>query len=205
MKRHSLVAAIALSLALPASAYAAGSVAQPIDALDNALINVMKAANQHQSFMQRYQMLRPAVERALNLPQILQTSVGVLWPQVPQAQQAQLLNVFTQYTVASYVHSFSGYNGQSFRTMPGLQSVGAQKIVATELVPSSGNPTKLNYVMSNNNGEWQATDILFEGTISKIAMQRSDFSSLVAPGDATRLISLLQRKVSALSGGALSS
>ena len=155
--------------------------------------------------MQRYQMLEPAVQRALNLPVILQNSVGLLWPQIPQNQQARLLKVFTQYTVASYIHSFDSYNGQSFRLLPGTRNISTGEIVQTELVPPSGSPTKLNYVMTNNNGQWQATDVLFEGTISKVAMERSDFSSLVSPGNASQLISVLQRKVASLSGGALKS
>jgi phospholipid transport system substrate-binding protein len=206
MNRHILMAsATAIALAFPASSFAASAETQPIEALDNALISVMKAGNQHQSFMQRYDMLKPAVERAFNLPQILQASVGAGWSQIPQAQQAQLLKVFTQYTVASYVHSFNGYNGQSFRMMPNTQNVGGQQVVATELVPHSGTPTKLNYVMNNANGQWKATDILFDGTISKVATTRSDFSSLVQSGNANQLISVLQRKVSSLSGGALTS
>ncbi len=206
MNHYRLLAAlVSFSLAVPASAFAASAATKPIEALDNALISVMKAGNQNHSFMQRYSMLEPVVQRAFNLPQILQSSVGAAWPQIPQAQQAQLLKVFTQYTVATYISSFRGYNGQSFKLMPQTQSVGAQKIVATELVPPSGAPTKLNYVMSNNNGEWQATDILFQGTISKVAIQRSDFSSLVSPGNASQLISMLQSKVSSLSNGSLKS
>ena len=203
MNRYRLATAALLPLAFTVSALAANTITQPIETLDTTLINVMKAANHRQSFMQRYDMLKPAVERAFNMPQLLQASVGAEWAQIPQAQQAELLKVFTQYTVASYVSSFRGYNGQSFKLMPGTRSVGASRIVATELVPPSGTPTKLNYVMSNTNGQWKATDILLEGTISKVATTRSDFSQLIQPGNATRLISVLRKKVSALSGGAL--
>lgn len=209
--RRAFLASSALAvapLALPAAAFAQAQApapaVQPIEALDNGLIAIMKAGSQHQSFMQRYQMLKPVVEQAFNLPQILQISVGLEWSQIPAAQQAQLQQVFRQYTVAAYVHSFDGYNGQSFRIL-GARPLGAQRIVDTELVPRSGDPTKLSYVMTNAGGQWKATDILFNGTISKVATQRSDFSSLVSPGNATRLITELQRKVAYLSGGALKS
>ena len=206
MNRHIFLATtMVFPLVFPASAFAANAVTQPIETLDNTLISVMKAANQRQSFMQRYAMLKPAVEQAFNMPQILETSVGMQWPQIPQAQQAELLKVFTQYTVASYVYSFKGYNGQSFKLMPETRNVGAARIVATELVPPSGTPTKLNYVMSNSNGQWKATDILLEGTISKVATTRSDFSGLIQSGNAQHLIAVLQHKVAALSGGALKS
>lgn len=189
--------------AFAASTTAASTTSQPIQSLDSALIAVMKAANQHESFMQRYTMLKPVVERALNLPQILKDSVGPLWPQVPSAQRARLLRVFTQYTVAAYVSGFAGYNGQSFRLLPERVTSGSPTVVATELVPSSGTPTKISYMMSNKAGHWQATDILFRGTISKVAMERSDFGNMVRPGNASVLIAQLQKKVASLSSGAL--
>jgi phospholipid transport system substrate-binding protein len=57
--------------------------------------------------------------------------------------------------------------------------------------------------MGDDGGTWQATDVLFNGTISKVAVQASDFSSEVSTGDATQLIAALKSKVAALSGGAL--
>lgn len=196
-----------LPFAVPA-AFAASSdtaVTAPVQALDSALIGIMKAGSQNQSFIQRYGMLKPVVENTFDLPEILQVSVGLLWSQIPAAQQAQLQNVFDQYTVAAYVHGFDSYDGQTFKLMPGVRQAGAQRVVTTELVPKSGDPTTLSYVMSNVGGQWKATDILFNGTISKVATQRSDFGNAVAPGNATKLITALQHKVAFLSNGTLKS
>ena len=52
-------------------------------------------------------------------------------------------------------------------------------------------------------GEWKAVDVLADGSISRVAVQRSDFRSLLASGGAPALLGSLQRKVSDLSGGAL--
>ena len=52
---------------------------------------------------------------------------------------------------------------------------------------------------------WQAVDVLLNGSISQVAVQRSDFRASVAAGDASALIANLQRKVAELSGGALPS
>jgi phospholipid transport system substrate-binding protein len=65
-------------------------------------------------------------------------------------------------------------------------------------------PTRLDYVMTNGPDGWQATDVLLAGTISKVAIQSSDFSSEVTSGDASQLIAALKTKVATLSGGALS-
>jgi phospholipid transport system substrate-binding protein len=185
-------------------AQAATPEAQPIDSFDSALIAVMKAGSANASFQARYDQLDPAVKQTLNLSVILQNSVGVEWSTIPAAQQAQLESVFEQFTVASYVNGFSSYGGQQIQLLPTERDLGAKKIVESQIVPSDGSsPTRLDYVMSDTGSGWQATDVLFNGTISKVAVQSSDFSSLVTSGDASQLIAALKSKVATLSGGAM--
>lgn len=209
MKRRILIAMpllAALPLVVPsacAAATDAASIAAPVTALDRALITTMKSASAGASFMTRYTALKPVVEQSFNLPVILETSAGLLWSQIPPAQQTELQTLFTQYTVASYISSFSGYGGQKFETLPVSRSVGASRVVTTDLIAPTGHKTKLAYVMSPAGSTWKITDVLFEGTISKVATQRSDFGSLIEPGNATKLIAALKQKVTALSGGAL--
>ena len=78
-------------------------------------------------------------------------------------------------------------------------------MVATRIVPAGGEPTRIDYVMRRGPAGWQAVDVLLNGSISQVAVQRSDFRTSVAAGDASALIANLQRKVAELSGGALPS
>ena len=75
-------------------------------------------------------------------------------------------------------------------------------VVATQISPRSGSPTRLDYVMRQMPSGWRAVDVLADGSISRVAVQRSDFQSLLASGGQA-LIASLQRKVQTLSGGAL--
>ena len=56
--------------------------------------------------------------------------------------------------------------------------------------------------MRQTPGGWRAVDVLLNGSISRVAVQRSDFRSLLDQGSASRLIANLQGKVAELSGGA---
>ena len=49
---------------------------------------------------------------------------------------------------------------------------------------------------------WKAVDVLLDGTISRVAVQRSDFRSLLGTGDAGALIASLERKAMDFAGGA---
>jgi len=145
------------------------------------------------------------VMQSFNMPQVEQDSVGFLWSTLPAAQQQQLASLFEQFTVASYVSGFDGYGGQQIKVLPAERDVGDKKVVETQIVPGDGSdPTELDYVMTKGDNGWQATDVLLNGTISKVAIQSSDFSSEVTSGDASQLIAALKAKVATLSGGALS-
>lgn len=185
-------------LALAADADAAA----PIAALNRGLLNAMRAGKAT-PFSQRFATLAPLVEGAFDIPGILQASVGPRWSALPSAQQSQLLDVFRRFTVASYVANFDNFNGEKLEVLPNSRSVGADQVVATQIVPSGGEPTRIDYVMRRTPQGWRAVDVLLNGSISRVAVQRSDFRSLLGSGDAGALIQSLQRKTADLSGGAL--
>ena len=204
-RRLLLGAAAALSLLLgQAPARAQGSaVAAPIEALNAALIDAAKAGKTT-PFPQRFQTLAPVVERALDLPTILKTSVGLHWAELPPEQQQRLLQVFRSFTVASYVANFNAYNGEQLVLLPETRAVGQEQVVETQITPKGGKPVRIDYVMHASGDGWQAVDVLLDGSISRVAVQRSDFRALLGSnGNAEPLIQSLQKKVQTLSGGTI--
>jgi phospholipid transport system substrate-binding protein len=59
--------------------------------------------------------------------------------------------------------------------------------------------------MRDDRGTWRAVDVLLEGSIGRVAVQRPDFRRILANGDADALVARLRRKIADLSDGALSS
>ncbi len=174
--------------------------AAPITALDQALVTAMKTGKQ--PFATRYAALAPSVDRAFNLPQILQTVVGLRWSGIPAPQQQKLLATFRAYTISSYVSNFNSDSGATIKVLPGTRSVAADRVVETEITPNSGDPTRIDYVMHQGSAGWQAVDVLEQGSISQVAVQRSDFRSLLAGGP-DKLIASLQSKIDTMSGGTI--
>ncbi len=202
MKHVFSFALLALGLAAPLGVLAATSESAPVVALDNGLIASMKAGTAGQSFQTRSAALAPVVSQSFDLPEVDKNSVGFLWSTLPPAQQQELESLFKQFTVASYVDEFSSYSGEKINLLPAEKTLGAKKIVETQLVPSGGGqPTELDYVVADGPGGWQITDVLLNGTISQVAVHSSDFSSLVTSGDASKLIAALKAKIATLSSG----
>jgi len=198
--------AFLLGLALPTAAAAqdapAGATA-PIAALNAALREAMRAGRAT-PFAMRATRLRPAVERAFDLPAILAASVGPRFAAFADAAKAELLEAFTAFTVATWVGNFDADAGERFELAAETRVLGQDHVVSTRIVPPSGEPTRLDYVMRQGPAGWKAVDILLNGTISRVAVQRSDFRSLVAGGDPAPLLASLRSRTASLAVGARS-
>jgi phospholipid transport system substrate-binding protein len=191
-------AALPILLLVPFAALGqTGDPAAPIRALDDALLQIMHAGKAT-PFAERARMVKPAIEAAFDLPQILQTSVGPRWSAFPPPQRADLLEVFIRYTVASYVANFDGFGGERFVILPDRRQAGSDQIVQTRIVPTSGDTAKIDYVMRQSAAGWKAVDVLLDGSISRVAVQRSDFRALLASGDPGPLIASLRAKIATL-------
>ena len=59
--------------------------------------------------------------------------------------------------------------------------------MGTEIV-TGGDRLRLDYVMRDGNGVWRAVDVLLEGSISRVAVQRSDFRRILSSGGSEALL-----------------
>ena len=195
------VAVMLMSASLTLTARAAEpGVAAPIRALDQALIGAMKAGKST-PFGQRYAALAPVIERTFDLPAILKASVGLRWASLSPAEQQRLLEAFRKFTVASYTANFNQFGGERIDVSPESRTIGADQVVGTKIV-SGSEATPIDYVMRRTPEGWRAIDVLLNGSISQVAVNRSDWRALLASG-AAPLIESLQRRVATLSGGAI--
>jgi phospholipid transport system substrate-binding protein len=193
-RRRFLVAAA--FAALPFRVWAAGdpAVLGPVRALIDALLAIMKQGT-GVPFARRAETLAPILERSMDLDAILRASAGSAIAAMPPADRDALRAAFRDYTVASYVHSFDTAGGQRFEVQPDTRAVGnGDQVVQTRIISANGEPHALDYVMHGEAGVWRAVDVLAEGSVSRVAVQRSDFRRLLSEGGSTALIDSLRSK-----------
>ena len=154
-------------------------------------------------FPDRFSNLGPVIDRVYDLTTVLRVSVGLRWPSFDSATRDSLMDAFRAFTIASFVANFDKYEGEKFEVLPDTRVVGVDQVVQTRIVAETGEPIRLDYVMQPSDAGWRVTDVLLDGTISRVAVQRSDFRALLAHGDAAELIASLRRKVAHLSGGTI--
>lgn len=203
-RRVWLLSAAALALTAPVRAETANPLDEPLRQLYAALEAAMRAGHST-PFPLRFEALAPVVDTVFDLETVLRVSVGLRWDSMTIDLRGRLLQAYRRFTVATYVANFNRYDGEQFQILPGARASGSDRIVGTEIVGSDGQHVRLDYVMHEDNGTWRAVDVLLDGSISRVAVQRSDFRKILSGGDADALIASLRHKIADLSDGALSS
>jgi phospholipid transport system substrate-binding protein len=191
-----------IALLGPVPVAAASEMTAPVEQLHAGLIEIMKAGK-NAPFRQRYDKIAPVIGRTFDLDVIVRQVVGPRWTALPQDQQAALEDAFRRYTIASYVSNFEDYSGERFEVLPGVAAVGNDRVVKTQIVTASGQAHVLAYVMRQTGAGWRVVDVLAEGSISRVAAQRSEIRSVLSDGGGTGLLVSLHRKTAELSGGIL--
>lgn len=199
-----LVMAAAAVMALAGSAMAphaaradaAEPAAQQIDNFDAALIRAMKAGKDAGP-QGRAKIMGPAVDAAFNLSAMTGFAVGPAWAGASAQDKAALVAAFRKYTIANYAKNFDSYEGQKIAVDPMVMTRLPDKLVKT-IMSGNGSTVVLGYRMRQAGGTWKIIDVLFNGAISQLTTQRSDFASTLQAGGVKALIAKLNSQTDKL-------
>jgi phospholipid transport system substrate-binding protein len=152
----------------------------------------------------RYARLAPAVDRTFDIPTMTRLAIGPAWGSLSPPQQQQLLGAFAHYIAATYADRFDSYSGEQLQ-VTGERPNGADVMVQTKIAKSNGEATRLDYLMRQDQGLWRISDVYLDGTISQLAVHRSEFHSILQRAGVDGLVMALNRKVDLLQSVARSS
>jgi phospholipid transport system substrate-binding protein len=152
----------------------------------------------------RYARLAPVVDRTFDIPSMTRLAVGPYWATLNPSQQQQLVTAFAHYVAATYADEFDTYSGEQLQ-VTGARPYGADVMVQTKIVKSNGESTQLDYLMRQNQSAWQVSDVYLGGSISQLAVHRSEFHSILQRQGVDALVLALNRKTDLLKSVAKSS
>jgi phospholipid transport system substrate-binding protein len=176
---HRLVTALSLAFLVlmqgsPARAEASDPAAAAVQGFYDALVASMKSGGTPKS---RYARLKPAVDKAFDIPGMTALSVGPDWSSLSPPDQKALTEAFERMTVANYAKNFNSFDGQTFTVDPQVSQRGTDKFVKSSFKPSDGDAIPFNYRLHQADGNWKIVDVYLNGNISQIAQKRSDFGA----------------------------
>ncbi len=173
-------AGLALSPVAASSAMAQASdpAAQVIDGFDHTLLESMKQSKSL-GVQGRFRKLESAVRETYDLTAMMRVAAGAAWAKMSPADQSALVAAFGRFSAATYAHNFDEYSGQKF-VVTGVDTRLPDKLVRTQLIIAGEAPISLVYRMRETGGRWRIIDVFYNGTISQLAQQASDFASTMA-------------------------
>ena len=116
------------------------SVAQ-VQGFYDALTAAMKSGGTAKS---RYDRLKPAVDKAFDLPAMTATAIGPGWAALSDADKKALTDAFSRMTIANYAKSFDSYGGEKFTVEPASVTRGSDHFVKSTM-KTSGETIAFNY------------------------------------------------------------
>ncbi len=175
-----------------------------VDALHENLISVMKNA-ETLGYNGRFEQLEPVIIELFDIPFMAEKSIGRHWKTVEEDDRGRLLSTFERFTVANYAGRFTGYSGQTFETFKEQESKYGTVLVYSRLVSEDGGTVQLNYRLRPGEGDsWRIIDVLLNGTISELALRRSEYSSLIKREGFAALMTALNKRIDDLASGNVS-
>jgi phospholipid transport system substrate-binding protein len=153
-----ILAATALSLpSRPALAQSstekfADPASAQVEGFYDVLLAAMKSGGTAKS---RYEKLKPAVEKAFDLPAMT--------------------------AIANYAKNFDSYGGEKFTVEPASIARGSDHFVKSSLKTRS-EAIAFNYRIHRVGLDWKITDVYLAGNISQMSQKRSDFAGTLASG-----------------------
>ena len=182
---------------VPASS---GSPQEVIEGFHAELLGVMKSADEL-GYGGRFEKLTPIVNDVFDTRFMAKKSIGRHWKTISEPEQERLLTTFGRYTVANYAGRFNGFAGEEFKTLGEEPSLQSTTLVHTELIIPEEDAVQLDYRLRLADGGWKIIDIYLDGTVSELALRRSQYSALIRREGLEALITALDAKMVKLAEG----
>jgi phospholipid transport system substrate-binding protein len=147
------------------------------------------------TYAQRVDFLGPEIRRDLDLGLMTRIVVGPPWRGYPPAEQLDLTQAFSDYSVATYAQRFQSYDGERFVVDPvPVERPNGDAIVHTKLFTGGADFVQLDYLLRHEGDRWRIIDVFLSGTISELAARRSEYSATLRQGGPAALADLLRKK-----------
>jgi phospholipid transport system substrate-binding protein len=141
----------------------------------------------------RYGILAGPIDATFDVALMTKIAVGPSWDSLPEAQQHRISEAFRGFITAVFAQRFDDYSGEQFQ-VGGNRAMGSGTLVESLMVMPSGERIRLNYLMHETPEGWRVVDVYLDGTISELAVHRSEFTAILRRSGVEGLILALERK-----------
>ena len=192
--------ALASAAGAEAAPAAGGETEAPtavVEGFHGALIDMMKRSDD-MSFDQRVEYLMPVMDETFDLDFMSAKSVGRQWKKLSAEEQAAWRAKFSQLTVSNFAGRFVDYSGEMFSTLGNEPAARDTIMVLTRLDVPGDESVDMNYRLRETKEGWRIIDIYLKGTVSELALRRSEYSSTLKRDGFEKLAEAVDKKIAKL-------
>lgn len=203
-QRTLLVAMLAIAGMLLAAVTATAEEAAPnsvdsapgatIEAFHAGLLEIMKQAKEL-GIQGRIDKLTPLMNRTFDLEFMARKTIGRHWRHLSEEEKKRWASLFKKFTCANYAGRFTGFTGEQFITTGIEDAPRGTQVVLTKILVPNDEDVQLNYRLMERNGEWKVIDVFLNGTVSELALRRSEYSSALKREGFSRLLDSVEAKI----------
>ena len=197
-------ATLALALAsLPAPALAdPAPAAGVVERLHAALLDAMQRADEL-GYAGRRELLEPVLAASFDFAFMSRLALGSEWRRLDDVQRQRWIATFQELSLATYAARFDGFSGESFATDATEPAARDTTLVKTRLVRADDEPVHLNYRLRQDGDGWRIIDIYLNGTVSEVALRRSEYAAVLERSGFEALVAELETKIGSYANGAM--
>jgi phospholipid transport system substrate-binding protein len=179
---------------------AADSPTAVVQRFNDALLSTLKDG-ESLGYDGRFKRLQPVMQQTFDLDFMAEKVLGAQWKSLSAADQARWKQLFAEFTVANYAANFDRFSGQRFEVLGEEPSVNDSKLVKTKVITPGADEVELTYRLQQGAQGWRIVDVYLKGTVSELALRRSDFSSVLERQGFDALATTLRGKITDLASG----
>ena len=185
------------TIATNAAAVAGAESASPEKSIEDfhaGLLEIMKQA-EALGIQGRIEKLEPLMARIFDMDFMASKTVGRHWSKLSDEDKLRWTQIFARFTTANYAGRFTGYTGERFETVGVEDAARNTRVVLTKILVPSEDDVQLNYRLIERDGEWRVIDVYLNGTVSELALRRSEYSSALKREGFEQLIASIETKI----------
>jgi phospholipid transport system substrate-binding protein len=171
-----------------------------VNRLNGALLDAMKEGDAA-GYQGRFDRLAPVMRQVFDFDLMAEKSLGNSWSGLSAADQARWRDLFSEFTIANYAANFDRFTGQQFQVLGEEASVKDSKLVKTKVITPGADPVDLVYRLQRGTGGWRIVDVYLNGTVSELALRRSDYASVLQRDGFDALATVVRGKIADLAAG----
>jgi len=167
---------------------------------NDALLSVLKDGEKL-GYSGRYQRLRAVMQETFDLDFMAEKVLGKSWDDLSDADRTRWREVFSEFTVANYAANFDRFTGQQFE-IRGEEPSANGTVLVKSLVKSPGHEdVELTYRLYQVGSRWRIMDVFLKGTVSEVALRRSDYGSVLERDGFGKLVDVVRARIADLAAG----